>query len=108
MAPYSYPLSSLDATQLSFFKFAQDTVDATGVWANIRMMDDNNKTFTATIPADIKPGKYIVRHEIAVLHFSLGNKVPPGWEFTPVGAQFYPSWKQNYGEMRLLYNRAKW
>jgi cellulase len=53
------------------------------------MMDNHNTSFTATIPSDIRSGKYILRHEIVALHFSIENKVP-GFEFLPVGAQFYP------------------
>ncbi|KAK0618939.1 glycoside hydrolase, partial [Immersiella caudata] len=62
MAPYSGDISNVNVNDLEFFKFAEDTVDENGVWANIRMMEANN-TFTATIPADIKSGTYVVRHE---------------------------------------------
>ncbi|KAK1751082.1 glycosyl hydrolase family 61-domain-containing protein [Echria macrotheca] len=87
MAPYTGPVSAVNPNDLSFFKIAEDTVDAAGVWANVRMMDQTNRTWTATIPADIKSGTYIIRHEIVALHFSTGTV--PGWEFTPVAAQFY-------------------
>ncbi|KAK5656815.1 hypothetical protein OQA88_4363 [Cercophora sp. LCS_1] len=86
MAPYTGDIANINVNDLEFFKIAQDTVDAAGVWANVRMMAANS-TWTATIPADIKPGKYIVRHEIAALHFSLGTS--PGFEMLPVAAQFY-------------------
>lgn len=87
MAPYSGPLDSINVNDLEFFKFAQDIVDDAGIWANVRMIDKTNGTWTATIPADIKPGNYIVRHEIAALHFSLATS--PGFEMLPVGPQFY-------------------
>ncbi|KAK4446703.1 glycosyl hydrolase family 61-domain-containing protein [Podospora aff. communis PSN243] len=86
MAPYTGDVSKVNVNELEFFKFAEDTVDENGVWANIRMVQANN-TFTATIPADVKSGTYIVRHEIAALHFSLGTA--PGFELLPVAAQFY-------------------
>ncbi|KAK0657875.1 glycosyl hydrolase family 61-domain-containing protein [Cercophora newfieldiana] len=87
MAPYSGDIANVNVNELEFFKIAEDTVDAAGVWANVRMMNRTNNTWTATIPADIKPGKYIIRHEIVALHFSLGTV--PGWEMLPVGPQFY-------------------
>ncbi|KAK3345981.1 glycoside hydrolase [Lasiosphaeria hispida] len=65
MAPYEGDIRNIDVSELEFFKFAEDTVDEAGVWANVRMMDKTNGTWTATIPADIRPGNYIVRHEVS-------------------------------------------
>lgn len=64
MAPYDGDVADVDVNELEFIKFAEDTVDEEGVWANVRMMDDTNGTWTATIPADIKPGNYIIRQEV--------------------------------------------
>jgi len=71
MAPYDGDVHNISVNELEFFKFAEDTVDEAGVWANVRMMDKKNGTWTATIPADIRPGNYIVRHEVRreLLHF---------------------------------------
>jgi len=88
MAPYyDSDLGSVNVNELEFFKIAQDTVDDSGVWANEHMINNNNMTWTATIPADIRPGRYIIRHEIAALHFSVTSS--PGFEFLPIAAQFY-------------------
>lgn len=111
MAPYEGDISDVDVKELEFFKIAEDTFDDRGVWANVRMMDDTNMTWTAEIPADIKPGNYVLRHEvffrvplpqdrfvvwfadlreqIIALHFVLGHR--PGFEFVPIGPQFYMS-----------------
>ena len=64
MAPYEGDISKVDVNQLEFFKFAEDTMDASGTWSTIRMLDVTNNTWTAVIPADIKPGSYIIRQEV--------------------------------------------
>jgi hypothetical protein len=64
MAPYQGDISKVDVNQLEFFKFGEDTMDAHGVWSTIRMLDVTNNTWTVVIPADIKPGNYIVRQEV--------------------------------------------
>ncbi|KAK0653134.1 glycoside hydrolase [Cercophora newfieldiana] len=65
LAPYEGDVAKVDVNKLEFFKITEDTVDDKGVWANVRMMDDKNMTWTATIPADIKPGTYVLRHEVS-------------------------------------------
>ncbi|KAH8898849.1 hypothetical protein GQ53DRAFT_878052 [Thozetella sp. PMI_491] len=64
MAPYDGDVSKADVNQLQFFKFAEDTMDANGIWGTVRMLNNTNGTWTATVPADIKPGTYVVRHEV--------------------------------------------
>ena len=64
MAPYDGKISDVDVNSLEFFKFGEDTLDSNGVWGTVRMMDQTNGTWTATIPADIKPGNYVVRQEV--------------------------------------------
>ena len=65
MAPYEGDVASVNVSQLEFVKFAEQTMDpASRVWGTDLMMNKTNLTFTATIPADIKPGKYIVRQEV--------------------------------------------
>ncbi len=66
LAPYEGNVSDVNVNKLEFFKIAEDTVDDKGVWANVRMMDNTNDTWTATIPADIKPGTYVIRHEVSI------------------------------------------
>jgi cellulase len=51
------------------------------------MLIQQNNTWNVNIPSDIKPGKYVVRHEIIALQF--GNVGNPGGAGTPnTGAQF--------------------
>lgn len=64
MAPYDGDIAQVNVNELEFIKFGEDTMDENGVWANIRMMDQTNDTWTATIPADMKPGNYVIRHEV--------------------------------------------
>lgn len=112
MAPYEGNISDVDVNQLEFFKFAEDTMDEDGVWGTVRLMDKTNGTWTATVPADIKPGNYVIRHEVSLhisaitwnestfgrqenvdreqiiaLHFAVSTT--PGFEWSPIGPQFY-------------------
>jgi hypothetical protein len=87
MAPYRGNISDVKVNELEFFKIAEDTVDPNGVWGTVRMMDKTNHTWTATIPADVKPGTYIIRQEIISLHFNAGPS--RGYEFAGTGPQFY-------------------
>lgn len=88
---YMAPLTKADAKpqELNFFKIDEAGYDQkTHVWASDRMMAQNN-SWTVTIPSDIKPGKYVVRHELIALQFaSDGNPQGPGT--VTAGAQFYP------------------
>ncbi|GAB1317941.1 hypothetical protein MFIFM68171_08151 [Madurella fahalii] len=87
MAPYEGNISDVDVNQLEFVKFAEDTIDDNGVWGTVKLMDETNGTWTATIPADIKPGNYVIRQEIIALHFAVSTT--PGFEWSPIGPQFY-------------------
>ncbi|KAF2674299.1 hypothetical protein BT63DRAFT_449290 [Microthyrium microscopicum] len=72
---------------VGFFKIDEATYDpATEVWGTDRLIKNNN-TWTVTIPSDIKPGNYIVRHESIALHNSwMENKTRK-----TSGAQHYPN-----------------
>ncbi|KAM7214904.1 Glycosyl hydrolase family 61 domain containing protein [Rhypophila decipiens] len=87
MAPYDGPISKVDVNKLEFFKIGQEDVNSQGVWATTKLLDSTNGTWTTTIPADIKPGTYVIRHEIIALHFALHTN--PGFEWSPIGPQFY-------------------
>ncbi|KAK2757080.1 hypothetical protein FQN54_005049 [Arachnomyces sp. PD_36] len=50
-----------------------------GVWATDKLFD-TNYTWTVNIPATIKPGNYVLRHELVGLHGA----------YDEGGAQFYP------------------
>lgn len=64
MAPYEGEVAAVDVNKLEFVKFAEEAIGADGVWGTVKLLDKTNGTWTATIPADIKPGKYIIRHEV--------------------------------------------
>ena len=64
LAPYTGDISKVKLNDLEFFKYAEETMDKNGVWWNNRFIDKNNNTWTTTLPADIKPGTYILRHEV--------------------------------------------
>ena len=110
MAPYEGDVAAVNVNELEFVKFAEEAADKNGVWGTVKLMDNTNGTWTATIPADIKPGKYIIRHEVGsspellsrhglemprtepvsqiiALHFALSTT--PNFAFTPIGPQFY-------------------
>jgi hypothetical protein len=73
MAPYSGDIANQDIHKLKFFKIGEDGLNgATMKWASDQLMANRN-TWTATIPFDVKPGTYVVRHELLALHFATGN-----------------------------------
>ncbi|KAI1250371.1 hypothetical protein MGN70_007424 [Eutypa lata] len=66
--------STVDKTTLKWFKIdemGQVELGAgsgtTGKWADDVLIEDG-LTWTATIPASIKPGNYVLRHELIALH----------------------------------------
>ncbi|KAL2869539.1 lytic polysaccharide monooxygenase auxiliary activity family 9 protein [Aspergillus lucknowensis] len=78
--------TTVDMTQLKFFKIAevgQIELGAgggtPGTWAADELLANGN-SWTVTIPADIAPGNYVLRHEILALHSA----------YNEGGAQFYP------------------
>ncbi|KAI0779646.1 glycoside hydrolase family 61 protein [Fomes fomentarius] len=64
-----------------WFKIAESGKTADGKWAATDGLYATNSIYTFTIPPKLKPGQYIVRHEIIALHAA----------FQYPGAQFYPS-----------------
>ncbi|RAL59092.1 hypothetical protein DID88_009010 [Monilinia fructigena] len=62
---------TVDKTTLEFFKIDEagllDDTTLPGTWASDKLISNNN-TWTSTIPSDIAPGNYVVRHEIIALH----------------------------------------
>jgi cellulase len=70
MAPYSGDIAKVDLSKLEFFKVSESGLLADNItWATDIMNSRSNIT-EMTIPYDIKPGKYIVRHELITLHFA--------------------------------------
>jgi lytic cellulose monooxygenase (C1-hydroxylating) len=82
LLPESGKLEDVD-----FFKIDEATYDPkTMTWGSDWLIK-NNQSHTVTIPSDIKPGTYVVRHEIISLHNALNDDFVKKIS----GAQFYPS-----------------
>ncbi|CDO76191.1 Auxilliary Activities Family 9 protein [Trametes cinnabarina] len=64
-----------------WFKVAESGKTADGKWAATDLLSAANSIYTFTIPPNLQPGQYIIRHEIIALHSA----------FAYPGAQFYPS-----------------
>ncbi|KAI9067237.1 lytic polysaccharide monooxygenase [Trametes sanguinea] len=64
-----------------WFKVAEAGKTADGKWAATDLLTAADSIYTFTIPPNLKPGQYIIRHEIIALHGA----------FAYPGAQFYPS-----------------
>lgn len=70
MAPYNGSIDAVDVNRLNFFKIAESGLQPDKKsWATDVMVGNDNRT-SAVIPWDIKPGKYVVRHEVIALHFA--------------------------------------
>jgi cellulase len=71
---------------VNFFKIDEATYDPkTMTWGTDWLMKNKNIR-DVTIPSDIKPGTYVVRHEIISLHNALNDD----YIKKSSGAQFYP------------------
>lgn len=66
MADCEGDCTTFDATQAKWFKIYQDGFDG-GLWATTKLIA-NNLEVTVTIPAELKPGQYLLRHELVALH----------------------------------------
>lgn len=91
LARYEGNLSHHNPTTLKWFKVAEEGLEGDSkTWATDRMLA-NKGVWRTTIPADIKPGTYLLRHELLALHFALPDsnyKIIPGGQ---MGPQFYVS-----------------
>lgn len=75
--------TTFDTTQAQWFKIKEDGFDAAaGAWVQQTVM--NGQPAYATIPSNLAPGQYMVRHEIIALHLATSDG----------GAEFYPSCTQ--------------
>ncbi|KAF2421094.1 glycoside hydrolase, partial [Tothia fuscella] len=82
---------SAKVEDVDFFKIDELAYDPkTRVWGSDYMMDHTNNTHTVTIPSDLKPGVYVVRHEIIALHGAMSDN----YKTKVSGAQFYPQCAQ--------------
>jgi hypothetical protein len=81
MADCHGPCSDFNATEGDWFKIAQEGLISgtitTGTWfqRQFQEWDGLPSNWTETIPANLKPGNYLIRHEIIALH--IANK--PQW-----------------------------
>ncbi|KAH7304099.1 Thermoascus Gh61 isozyme A [Stachybotrys elegans] len=75
--------STVDKSSLRFFKIAATALirqnNAFGYWASDQLID-NNFAWQVTIPANLLPGNYVLRHEIISLLTA----------YAPNGAQLHP------------------
>ncbi|KAF7292602.1 hypothetical protein MIND_01158100 [Mycena indigotica] len=70
--------AQFDASKAKWFKIQEQGMDASGKWAQANL--DNGSPATVTIPANLKAGNYLLRHEIIALHTAQSQG----------GAEFYP------------------
>ncbi|KAF9447377.1 lytic polysaccharide monooxygenase [Macrolepiota fuliginosa MF-IS2] len=68
-------------TDAVWFKVHEIGKDANGLWAATDILTANDSIYTFTVPANLKAGQYLIRHEIIALHAA----------YTYPGAQVYPS-----------------
>jgi hypothetical protein len=81
------PDEKTSVNDVEFFKIDEDGYHAKdNSWGTDALIANNN-TRTVTIPSDIKPGMYVVRHEIIGLHFAWTENAAKNTS----GAQPYPS-----------------
>jgi cellulase len=81
------PSDNFTLQNVDFFKIDESTYNpATEEWGSDQLIKDNN-TRTMTIPSDIKPGMYVLRHELISLHFSFRENSTKRTS----GAQHYPT-----------------
>lgn len=72
IAPCDGDCTDVDKTALQWTKIAEEglvsgTANVNGVWATDKLRE-NGGVVSATIPASIAPGKYVIRNEIIALH----------------------------------------
>jgi cellulase len=81
------PSENATVQDIGFFKIDEAGYDPETMTFGSDWLIKNNNTRTVTVPSDIKPGTYVVRHEIIALHNS--------WQEDKIkqtsGAQHYPN-----------------
>ncbi|KAJ7111171.1 glycoside hydrolase family 61 protein [Mycena crocata] len=76
--------TTFNSAKAKWFKIAQVGRDSNGEWFQNRIFEQNGVAANVTLPSNIAPGAYLIRHEIIALH--LATEVG--------GAEFYPSCSQ--------------
>ncbi|KAH9858935.1 glycoside hydrolase family 61 protein [Lenzites betulinus] len=73
MANCNGACTTADPASLSWFKIEHSGLlsgsVANGTWAQGQLIDDGS-SWTTTIPASLKPGEYLLRHELLAIHTS--------------------------------------
>lgn len=87
LAPCNGPCSTVNPEHLKFVKIAEkgwinDSTWQEGYWASDELRDDDN-SWNIVIPAGLKAGEYVLRHEIIALHVAHGTGPQDGAEFYP-------------------------
>jgi cellulase len=80
------PSEDTSVNDINFIKIDESGYYPKTDWYGSDELISNNNTRTVTIPSDIKPGIYVVRHEIIGLHFAWIENA----EKKSSGAQPYP------------------
>ncbi len=74
--------TSFNSSAARWFKIAQAGLQSDGTWAQAALL--TGAPATVSLPSNIAPGEYLIRHEIIALHTAM----------TSGGAEFYPSCTQ--------------
>jgi hypothetical protein len=70
LARYDGDVGRVNISELEFFKIKETGLLPDRVTWATNLLTANDNVTTATIPHDIRPGNYVVRHEIITLHFA--------------------------------------
>jgi hypothetical protein len=70
MAPYDGDISTTNVNNLEFFKIKELGLLPDNITWATNLLTANDNLTSVTIPHDINPGNYVVRHEIITLHFA--------------------------------------
>ncbi|KAJ7606622.1 glycoside hydrolase family 61 protein [Roridomyces roridus] len=88
--------TTFNSTNAKWFKIEEDgriPGNKDGDWEQNNIFDAKNVPSNATLPANLAPGPYIVRHEIIALHLAQ-FPFDPQDPTADKGAEFYPSCAQ--------------
>ena len=70
LGPYSGDVSKVNVSDIEFFKIAEMGLLPDNVTWATNVLTANDNVTSVTVPHDIKPGNYIIRHELITLHFA--------------------------------------
>jgi Auxiliary Activity family 9 (formerly GH61) len=70
MGRYNGDIADVDVNRIDFFKIAEMGLLPDNVTWATNVLTANENVTTVTIPHDIAPGNYVVRHELITLHFA--------------------------------------